>query len=156
MLLSYNRINIPPADIELASTGRLDGTPTMWTIVNALFNKWKISFKVSRYEAKYSSIDHLIEFLKDLLDHNTPCYFLANYHAIVVQGYDNTTRRIYCIDPIHPNDVLVFTYLEFMNYIRNSAEYKKSKSILIAHKPSQLNNFYYIQNQTFIYKGVAK
>lgn len=156
MLLSYGGINIPPASIEMASTGKLDGTPTMWTIVNTLLKQWNIPLKVSRYEAKYSSVDHIVEFFKELLDRNTPCYFLANYHAMVVQGYDQGTRKIYCIDPTRSNSVLVFTYQEFMNYIKNSAEYKKNKGILIAHQSTKLNNFFYLQDGTFIFKGALR
>jgi len=157
MLLSYDGINIPPASIEMASTGKLDGTPTMSAIVNTLLKNWNIKLTMSRYEVKYSSVQHIVEFLKELLDRNTPSYFLANYHAMVIQGYDEGTRRIYCIDPSRSNSiVLVFTYQEFMNYIRNSAEYKKHQKILIAHKPIKLNNFLYLQDGTFIYKGALR
>ena len=156
MLLSYDGINIPPASIEMASTGRLDGTPTMSAIVDTLLKNWNIKLTMSRYEVKYSSVEHIIEFLKELLDNNTPCYFLANYHAIVVQGYDQGTRRIYCIDPTRADKVLVFTYQDFVRYIRNSAEYKKNQKILIAHKPIKLNNFIYLENGTFIYKGALR
>ena len=156
MLLSYDGINIPPASIEMASTGRLDGTPTMSAIVDTLIKNWNIQLTMSRYEVKYSSVHHIVEFLKELLDRNTPSYFLANYHAMVVQGYDEGTRKIYCIDPTRSNSVLVFTYAEFMNYIRNSAEYKKHQKILIAHKSIKLNNFLYLQNGTFIYKGALR
>jgi hypothetical protein len=156
MLLSYDGVNIPPFALEMESTGRLDGTPTMSQILDTLLKKWNIKLTISRYEVKYSSVDHIIEFFKDLLDHNTPCYFLANYHAIVVQGYDQGTRKIYCIDPTHSNDVLAFTYLEFMNYIRSSPEYKNNQKILIAHKSVKLSNFVYLPNQTFIYKGALR
>jgi len=157
MLLGYGGINITPASIEMASTGKLDGTPTMWKIVETLLREWNIPLKVSRYEAKYSSVDHIVEFFKELLDRNTPCYFLANYHAIVVQGYDQGTRKIYCIDPSRSNSiVLVFTYQEFMNYIRNSIEYKKNKGILIAHQSTKLNNFFYLENNIFIFKGALR
>jgi len=159
MLLSYDGINIPPFAIEMAATGRLDGTPTMSTILATLLKNWNISLKMSRYEVKYSSVDKIIEFFKELLDNDTPCYFIAYYHAIVIQGYDQGSRKIYCIDPSHSNDVLVFTYLEFMNYIRNSPEYKKTQKIFIAHKNITLKNFFYLpkapseSSQTFIYKG---
>lgn len=153
MLLSYVGINIPPASIEMASTGKIDGTPTMGRIVETLLRQWSIPLNVSKYETKYSSVYQIVEFFKDLLDNNTPSYFLANYHAMVVQGYDQGTRRIYCIDPNRPNFVLVFTYLEFMNYIKNSTEYKKNKNILIAHQSTKLNNFFYLQDGTFIFKG---
>jgi hypothetical protein len=152
MLLSYAGINIPPASIEMASTGKLNGTPTMWKIVETLLKEWNIPLRVSRYDANQTSIDHIIGFFKDLLDHNTPCYFLANYHAIVVQGYDQETRQIHCIDPTRSGSVLVFTYEELMNHFLNSAEYKKSKSILIAHQSTELSNYLYLENSTFIYK----
>jgi uncharacterized protein (DUF2267 family) len=156
MLLSYDGINIPPFALEMETTGRLDGTPTMSAIVNTLLKKWNIKLTMSRYEVKYSSVDHIIEFFKELLDKNTPCYFLANYHAIVVQGYDQGTRKIYCIDPTRADKVLAFTYQDFVQYIRNSAEYKKNQKILIAHKPIKLNNFIYLENGTFIYKGALR
>jgi ABC-type bacteriocin/lantibiotic exporter with double-glycine peptidase domain len=152
MLLSYGGINITPASIEMASTGKLDGTPTMWKIVETLLKEWNIPLRVSRYDANHSSVDHIIGFFKDLLDHNTPCYFLANYHAIVVQGYDEGTREIYCIDPTRSNSVLVFTYEELMNHFLDSKEYKKGKSILIAHQSTELSNYLYLENNTFIYK----
>jgi len=152
MLLSYGGINITPASIEMASTGKLDGTPTMWKIVETLLKEWNIPLRVSKYDANHSSVDHIIGFFKDLLDHNTPCYFLANYHAIVVQGYDEGTREIYCIDPTRSNSVLVFTYEELMKHFLDSKEYKKGKSILIAHQSTELSNYLYLENNTFIYK----
>ena len=152
MLLGYGGINITPASIEMASTGKLDGTPTMWKIVETLLKEWNIPLRVSKYDANHSSVDHIIGFFKDLLDHNTPCYFLANYHAIVVQGYDEGTREIYCIDPTRSNSVLVFTYEELMKHFLDSKEYKKGKSILIAHQSTELSNYLYLDNNTFIYK----
>lgn len=162
MILAYSGINISPNDIEIITNGQTNAAPPMSHIVNSLLNKFKIPLKMSRYEVKYGSPEVIVEFLKELVDNNRPSYFLAYYHALVVQGYDETSKTIYCTDPNRPNNVIVFRYFEFANFIRNSPEYRQTQKIFIAHINTPLINFFYLpkapreQSETFIYKGALR
>lgn len=158
MILSYDRIRITPNQIELNATGRIGSAPAMTTIVNSIVNRLRYPMMTSRFEPRYSYTSHLIDFFRELINNNVPCYFLAYGHAWLVQGYDDRIRTLYVTDPAQPvHNVLTFNYENFMKWIENSNDYKFTQKIFVAHKRVRLVNFTHLPKQgnesseTFIY-----